>query len=327
MYDHTPARPGTRSHTAMSRRDALSKVSIGAAALSASVPAASFAASQIKQCTLGFSTYGMKTLSTGNAVDAISAIGYDSLELCVRPGWDADSARLAKPARRKLRTRIENASLRLASLMEHVFPIDAEHQVTARHRLKLAADLAHELSPEAPPMIQTVLGGGDFESVKSLLAERLEQWVRLAESNDVTIAIKPHRGGVVSKPSEAVWLIEQLGAPPCLRLVYDYSHYAFRDLSLEDTVETAHLYTGMIAVKDAVKEGDRVVFRLPGESDTFDYERLLGMFYSRGYRGDVNCEVSSMVSSRPGYDPIEAAKICYRKLSTVFTQAKIPRPQ
>jgi hypothetical protein len=37
-----------------------------------------------------------------------------------------------------------------------------------------------------------------------------------------------------------------------------------------------------------------------------------------GYRGDVCCEVSGMVSSKPGYDPVAAAKRCYQNVSPAF---------
>ena len=57
-----------------------------------------------------------------------------------------------------------------------------------------------------------------------------------------------------------------------------------------------------------------------GESGTFDYDRLL-----RGYREDVCCEVSSMVSAAPGYDALAAARTCYRNMAHAFEQARIPR--
>jgi inosose dehydratase len=107
--------------------------------------------------------------------------------------------------------------------------------------------------------------------------------------------------------------------------VYDYSHYAFRDMPLEETVKTALPYTAHVVVKDAVREGDRVVFALPGSSGTFDYARLLRLFYDGGYRGDVCCEVSSQISNKPGYDPLAAARTSYDSLARAFEQANVPR--
>ena len=52
-------------------------------------------------CTLGFGTYGMRTLKTEEAIDVIAAIGFDSIEITVNQGWDADPVDLseARPQR------------------------------------------------------------------------------------------------------------------------------------------------------------------------------------------------------------------------------------
>jgi sugar phosphate isomerase/epimerase len=277
-------------------------------------------------CTLGFSTYGMKTMPTERAIRTLEAIGFDAVELAVRSGWDADSGRLAADRRRSLRSQLDNSRLRLTSLMEHVYPTDDRQQTVALERLRLAAAVAHDLAPSAPPHIQTVLGGGSFELVKNELRDRLAEWVQLADSTNTTIAIKPHRGGVVSQPAEAAWLLEQLGKPRRLRMVYDYSHYAFRDLPMRETIRTALPYTEYVAVKDAVQQGPRVVFQLPGQAGTIDFAKLIKQFIDGGYRGDINCEVSGMVSRKPGYEPIVAAKTCHTNMAAVFRTAGVIRP-
>lgn len=281
---------------------------------------------KLQSCTLGFSTYGMKTMPTEKALAVLAEIGFDAVELAVRTGWDADSAKLNRKRRKAIRKQLQDLPLRLTSLMEHVFPTDDRQQQMALDRLKLAAELAQDLSPQAPPVIQTVLGGGQFEKIKIQMVEHLAEWVKVADATETTIAIKPHRGGGVSKPSEAVWLIEQLGKPPRVRMVYDYSHYAFRDLPLAETIRTALPYTSHIAVKDASQENGRVRFKLPGEAGTIDFAALIRQFYAGGYRGDFNCEVSGHVSGQPGYDPISAAKTSYTNMSAAFQKAGVPRP-
>ncbi|QDT58686.1 L-ribulose-5-phosphate 3-epimerase UlaE [Stieleria bergensis] len=271
-------------------------------------------ASDGQRCLLGFSTYGMPSVKTEQAIEVLGQIGYDSVELCVRKGVDADSAALAMARRDVIASKLADAKLRLTSLMEHVFPLKSQ-QPAALVRLKLAAQLAHDLSPQHPPVIQTVLGGGDFLKLRQQLRDNLGQWVELANQQEVVIAIKPHRGGVVSKPADALWLFDQLGKPQRLRMVYDYSHYAFRDLDLAQTVQQSLPYIAHVAVKDAVQEGERVRFCLPGEAGTIDFAQLIRLLHRGGYRGDINCEVSSQVSKQPGYDPIQAAKVCYRNLS------------
>lgn len=287
--------------------------------------AETIAADKKRGCTLGFSTYGMKAITTEKAIQILAEIGYDSLEIIVRSGWDADSAKLLPARRKTLQKQLADANLQLTSLMEHVFPTDDKRQAIALERLKLATGVAHDLSPDSPPHVQTVLGSGNFEQLKTQLRDRLGAWLKLAESTETTICIKPHRGGVVSQPAEAVWLFEQLGKPARLRMVYDYSHYAYRDLPLGDTIQTALPYTNYIAVKDALEANGRVVFKLPGEAGTIDFAKLIGQFHAGGYRGDINCEVSSMVSSKPGYDGVVAAKTCYRNIDRAFKAANVQR--
>jgi inosose dehydratase len=131
----------------------------------------------------------------------------------------------------------------------------------------------------------------------------------------------------MSRPEEAIWLIQQLDNTPWLRMVYDYSHYAFREMTVDETVRTALPYTAHLVVKDAVERGGRVEFLPPGESGTFDYGRLLRLFYEGGYRSDVCCEISSMVSKKPDYDPTATAKACYGRMAGAFQAAQVPRRQ
>ncbi len=161
--------------------------------------------------------------------------------------------------------------------------------------------------------------------MKELYLKQLEQWVAVAEKSRIVIAIKPHRGGALSRPSEAAWLIEKLGKPEWLRMCYDYSHYDFRDMPMEDTIKTALPYTAHIAIKDAVMENGKVRFVNPGLGGRIDYAKLIRLFHSGGYRGDICCEVSGMVWSKPGYDPVASARQCYASIAPAFVKAKVAR--
>ncbi len=276
--------------------------------------------------TFSFGTYGMKSLKTEDAIRTIAKAGYDGVEIAARPDWDSAPSRMSAERRSEVRTLLNDSDLLVTALMEHLFPTadDTEHQAGLA-RLREVAKLGHDLAPASPPLIQTVLGGGKWEEKKALFRDRLGDWAELAKDTQTIIAIKPHRGGGMSKPSEGAWLIEQLGNTPWLRLVYDYSHYAFREMSVADTVATALPYTGHIAIKDTVQTDKGFRFVLPGDSGTFDYADLFKQFYSGGYRGDICCEVSSMVSSQSDYDPVAAAKTCYTNISPLFETAGVSR--
>jgi sugar phosphate isomerase/epimerase len=279
-------------------------------------------------CTLSIGTYSMKGMPLEEAIGLIASIGFDGIEIATQPGFDGEPAKLSSTRRAAVRRRLDDSGLTLTALMEQITPTTDEqaHHVEVE-RLGRVADLSRALGrdPARPPLIQTVLGGGVWDEKKSLFRDRLGDWIEATRARRVVLAIKPHRGGALSRPEEGVWLIRQLGDTPWLRLVYDYSHYAYREMSLEDTVRTALPYTAQVAVKDVRLDGHRVVFELPGAVGTIDYARLLRLLFDGGYRGDICCEVSSMLSSRAGYDPASAARTSYTNMARAFEKAGVPR--
>jgi sugar phosphate isomerase/epimerase len=273
---------------------------------------------------LGFSLYGMKTLTTDDALAACAKIGYDAVELVCMPDWPTAPARLSKDARRGLSARLAELNLSLPALMENVsLGVDDDADRAQLDRLKAAAELAHELSPDNPPLVETVVGGkaGQWPQVKARFAERLAGWARIAERTKTVLAIKPHRYGALNTPADAVALVKQIGNP-WLKLAYDYSHFQFRDLPLSDTLKEMMPLTRFIHVKDTVLDKGQARFVLPGEGG-FDYVPLLREAVALGYRSCICVEVSGMVSGQPGYDPIAAAKRSYDNLTPAFEKAEI----
>ncbi len=278
------------------------------------------------EMTLGFSTYGMKSLKTEVAIEAIARIGYDAVELTVWPEWDCAPDNVTATRRREIRQLLDEKSLKLTSLMEHLYPTedDAKH-AAGLERLEKVYQLARDLAGDKPPIVQTVLGGGNWDAKKSLFRDRVGDWAELGQKHGIVTCIKPHRGGGMSQPSEAIWLIQQLDDSPWLRMVYDYSHYAFRDIDLVESVRAALPFTAHVAVKDAVQQNGKVRFELPGTAGTIDFVTLLKELNAGGYRGDISCEVSGMVSGKPGYQPIPAAETCYKNLAAAFKSAGVSR--
>ena len=292
-------------------------------------PPTTAAAPKVQTLTLGFSTYGAKSLKTEAAIDLVAATGFDSIELTIWPDWDADPA-VMKPARRRaIRKRLADRELRVTSLMEHLHIDDPKRSPAQRlERIRLAAALAHDLAPDPPPLLQTTIGGGGKWSQKrDGYAGEIAEWLKVADAEDLVIAVKPHRGGAFSRPREAAELITRLGKPKRLRMCYDYSHYDFRDMTLEGTIKTALPFVGHIAVKDVVRRDKRLHFVLPGQGGRIDYARLVSRFHAGGYRGDICVEISGQVWSQPGYDPVGAARKCYQHLAKAFAKSAVPRPR
>jgi inosose dehydratase len=208
------------------RREALTWLAAPFAARAAPVPPG-----------FGFAvgTYGMKPLPTAEALRTIAAIGYDGRELALMPGWPADPAALTATGRKEIARVLADTGLALPALNENL-PLTGTPQSRARNleRVKLAAEMAHELSPAKPPCLDTILGlkTADWEASKDRMADELHDWARVVESAAMTIGVKPHAAQALDTPAKAIWLMNQLRSPS-VRLVYDYSHMFMGGFGLE----------------------------------------------------------------------------------------------
>ncbi len=275
---------------------------------------------------LGFSLYGMRSLKVVDALRTVKRIGYDCVELTVTAGWPADTAMLSKGDRRSIADTLKDTSLRLSSLMEHLYAVvdDKKHTFNL-DRIKVAGELAHQLSPTRPPVIETVLGGrsSEWEATKHKIVDRLHDWAKAAESVRTVIAIKAHVGGAMHLPEHPVWIVEQLKSP-WIKCVYDYSHFKLSDVDMAKSVTTLVPHAAFVHIKDGHRVDGRVQFQLPGEGSV-DCAELLALISAAGYAGDVVAEVSGQIHGKPGYDPVATATKCYNHLSAAFAKAGIKR--
>lgn len=282
----------------------------------------------VQTMTLGFSTYGSRGITTEEVIPLLAKTGYDAVEITSTKGFDAAPENVAASRRKLIRQTLDDSGLKLTSIMEHTSP-DSNQTVNDANleRIQRAVGLIRDITDAKDVVIQTVLGGGVWEQKRNLFVEQVGRWVEKTADSDVTICIKPHRGGGMDNPEKALWIMKQLGDPSRLRMVYDYSHYIYTGLELVPTVEQAAKKTAHIAVKDTVRTSDgKFRFELPGSAGTINFTTLIKKFYALGYRGDISCEVSGMVWSKPNYDPRQAIRTCYENISKAFRQAEVPRP-
>lgn len=272
--------------------------------------------------TLGFSSYALPTNSPLESISSIAETGYDSIELCVFPPREIPAKK-----QREIASLLAATGLKLTSLMENLKPLGTEVEFqTSTERLKRVCEFAREFAPNVP-LIQSVLGGNDWSQQRGMCRDRVGVWKEIATDANVVLAIKPHRGHAMSRPQDAIWLIEQFGNSPWIRMCFDYSHFIFREMPMKAMIQESLPYTAHIAVKDAAEIDGRVVFQSPGQAGTIDYVSLLSQFAAGGYRGDVCVEVSSQIWKQPGYDSSATLTSCYRVLAEAFDSAKIERDQ
>jgi inosose dehydratase len=287
-------------------------------AAAAAALAAGPAVGQGKKIPLGFSLYGMKTLSLADALAACAKIGYAGVELALMPGYPAEPHLLSAAARKELRTRLADANLTVQALMENLVEPAAD-AVRAKNldRLKAAAELGRALS-DAPPVIETILGGkpADWDAVKDRMAERLHAWAAVGKDAKTVIAIKPHVGNALHSLDGAAWLMRQVDSP-WVRIGFDYSHLFLRGVKLPDAVAALVPLSAFVHVKDAKGTPAKFEFLLPGEHG-IDYAEYAKLLAAAKYAGPVVVEVSGMVSNKPGYDPVAAATRSYANLKKHF---------
>jgi inosose dehydratase len=308
------------------RRTFLKQVAAGSFLLGGVVEATTQPDKTPQIIPFGYSLYGMRNLTLEAALNACAKIGYDAVELALMPGYPAEPRRLGKAERRQLREQLRTLRLGLPALMENL-PLDGNEKTHRANlvRLQAALDLGRELSPDAPPLIETILGGavGAWDKLRRQFADRLGEWARLAEKHKTLIAIKPHRFGAMNLPEQALWLLEQVKSP-WIKLAYDYSHFQHRDLRIADTVKSLIPHACFVHIKDTRIENGRAVFALPGDGG-IDYPQLLRAIRTAGYRGCVCVEVSGMVQNQKGYDALAAARRSYDNVAPAFTKAEVRR--
>ncbi len=289
-----------------------------AVTVASTIPGAGLATS-IPKIPLGFSLYGMKSLALADALKVCRECGYDGVELAVMPGYHADPSKLSAIDRKDLRKRLTDSRLSLLGIMENLPALgdEAAHKSNL-DRLKAAIELANELSPGAPPPIETVLGGkpSEWDKVKDRLAGRLADWATVGKAGKTVIAVKPHVSNALHTSEGALWLLKQVNSE-WIRLAFDYSHFELRSVKLADAVSELIPHSAFVHVKDAKGTAEKFEFLLPGEGTT-DYADYAKRLIAAKYVGPVVVEVSGMVSAKAGYDPAVAARSCFRSLSANF---------
>jgi inosose dehydratase len=297
----------------MRRRNLIRVLAGGAAAAQAGKPA------QPRKLLFGFKQYGMKRIPVRHAISHIAKIGYKALELTLMPSWDTEPKLLSKIDRMEIRKQIGDLGLELSAVMESLRLGPQTNQEMYLERLRTAAQVAHELSPGAPAMIETAVGGRPekWEQTKREMADQLGEWAKTLEPLKTVLAIKGHVGNALDRPERVLWLIDQVRSP-WVRIGYDYSHYKIVGLAMRKTMEQLVGRSVFIHVKDSVGTEQNYRFLLPGDSGEIDYKQYAEILQEIGYEGPVLAEVSVQISEQPGYDGVAAAKRCWDNLAPFF---------
>jgi sugar phosphate isomerase/epimerase len=269
-------------------------------------------------------TYGMKDLSIEAALRLIASTGYDGVELALMPGFHCDPAVISAGDRERVRALLRETRLTLAA-MNDMLPITPDDRARSFERLKLDADLAHDLAPESPPVLDLIVGGttAGWPASRALIIDELGSWARLAEQRDVTLCFKPHASQAIHNPARALDVLRAVNSPR-LKICYDYCHMFVAGESLENSLRALGPHLGFITLKDARWTAGGHEFLLPGDGDT-DYQLYFRLLKELGYKGWVAAEVTSMIWRKAGYDPAAAARRAYENIAPAWKVAGLER--
>jgi sugar phosphate isomerase/epimerase len=275
-----------------------------------------------KTVNFGFSLYGMRSLKTAEALKTCAQIKYDSVELVCTKDWPCDPQTLSSKDRKEIRGQLQDLNLKLPALMENLHVVvDQKRHKSNLDRIQAAGELGHDLSPEHPPVMETVLGGRpqQWEQTKGKMVAGLKDWAKAARKAKTVIAIKAHVGGALHTPDDAKWLVNEVDSP-WIKLAYDFSHFQLYDFNLKKSLQAMIDQSVFIHVKDKSGTAEKFQFLLPGDGD-IDYAVYFNLLKQSSYRESVMVEVSGQIHGKSGYDPVQAAKHSYANLAPVLHKA------
>ncbi|WP_395740052.1 sugar phosphate isomerase/epimerase family protein [Prosthecobacter sp.] len=266
--------------------------------------------------SLGFSLYGMKTLALNEALKTCAEIGYSNVELALNADFPTEPKSFSAEARKVAVQQLAALKLDVPCLMVNVsLTADDKAHAVNLQSIKDAAQVARDMNAAQPPIMETVCGGkpATWEQQKAGMVERLKAWAEVAEQEKTVIAIKAHVGSAVNSPERLLWLIDQVKSE-AIQVTYDYSHFELQGIDMEESMKLLLPRTKFIHVKDSTGDAAKFQFLLPGEGRT-DYVKYFTLLKKHGYTGPVVVEVSGQIFSKPGYDPVAAAKKSYAALA------------
>jgi len=272
--------------------------------------------------SLGFSLYGMKTLPLDTALQTCAEIGYSHVELALNAGYPTEPKVFHGEARKAAAAKLKALKLGLPCLMINVsLTADDQAHAAALDLIAAAGQMAHDMIPASPPLLETILGGkpATWETQNAGMAERLHGWAAAAEKAKIQIALKAHVSSAVNSPERLLWLMDQVKSPSIVA-AYDYSHFELQGIDMEESMAALLPRTKFIHVKDSQGEVGRFQFLLPGQGRT-DYRKYFALLRKFRYTGPVCVEVSGQIFNKPGYDAVAAAKTSFTALSEALAKA------
>jgi sugar phosphate isomerase/epimerase len=272
---------------------------------------------------LSGSNYGMPAVPIEPALAFHAELGLGAIEISVLPGYATALEGWTADERRRVVRLLRDHRLEVSGVADFQSLVDpdqaAAESVLAHHRgaIDLAADLAWG---SAPPILAFMSGGrvDEWPATRARLIDRIGALAEHARARGVTLALKAHASGAVSRPHHLVDLVEQIGSP-AFRLCFDMSHFEVQGLSIDQAMRPLLALAAHVEVKASIGRAPDQRYMIPGEPGTqSDFPAQLRAMAELGYRGYLVPEMSVHVYRRPDYDPYAALRLACATLAALI---------
>jgi sugar phosphate isomerase/epimerase len=278
---------------------------------------------------IALGTYALPTMTLETAIPMLAEIGYDGVEIKIAPSHAGSMPEEANAARRKkLKAMFKEYGLSVVALhlTGHLLAEnDEQHQQTKAFVLQ-CAELARDLGAKEPPVVAIGIGGksSEWPARRDQVIRILQDYAPLAEREQFVLAGEAHAGAAVDRSGRALAGFNAVNSP-WGRMHFDIIHMFLAGEKEADSVKALLPITGHTHITDAIRYPDgKFAFALlgKGQLDSVAYVKAM---YEQGWNDFITIEVSKALWAQEGYDPVQAAKSCYKALDEAFKQAGVPR--
>jgi len=276
---------------------------------------------------IAYGTYAMPMVPLDQALQMISDIGYDGVELAIGPKHNSLPEQLDVATRKHLKQMLWELNLGVPSLfiLGSVFTEDPKVHEENLDKTRQVVELGRDLGLGPSTVISMGIGGKAalWEAQREQIVQLLQDYATLAAQEGFVFAVEPHVNAAVDRTDRALWLMNALDSP-LIRLHFDIVHFYLAGEPIEETVARLVPYTAHTHITDARTHdhGFELVPLGEGELDCTVYVRSM---HEAGWRDFLTVEVSTMVWSKPDYDPHAVASLSYATLVKAFDTAGVPR--
>jgi hydroxypyruvate isomerase len=273
---------------------------------------------------IAYGTYATPMMELKDSLKMMADTGYTGVEIAISPKHIMPEA-FDKSQRKILRNVLGDLDFDIPGFLM-LGPALSNDNQSHQKRLDLTKrviELARDIDIQRIPVISTGSGGNsdNWEDKKSDLARALDDYAKVAEREEAIIAVEPHFHAMVDRSERAIWLMETLDNP-LIRLHFDIVHNFLMKEPIAETVKKLIPYTAHTHVTDAkfLENGFELVPLGQGELDCVEYVKAMK---EAEWDDFITIEVSAMVWSKEGYDPISVASQSYDKLREAFDSAGV----